>query len=105
MPVRADLVHNVGQILEDVTSCISGAAVVVVDITDANPNVMYELGYAHALGKPTVLICNAQHNGAPGEGIPFDIRGMRVLRFNLEEPAAFLSTLVAVIEKIMGVVC
>lgn len=101
-PVRADLVHNVGEILEDITACIAEAAVVVVDITGTNPNVMYELGYAHALGKPTVLICNTEDNRAWDKDLPFDIRGMRVLPINPWQKEKFLEELNAFLEQFSG---
>jgi hypothetical protein len=39
-----------------VQQAIERADVVIADITDANPNVMYEVGFAHALRKPMLLI-------------------------------------------------
>ena len=39
------------------------------DTTGGNPNVFYEIGYAHALGKPTILMCKK------GEKLPFDLQG------------------------------
>jgi hypothetical protein len=47
---------------------IDNADLVVADVTNLNPNVMYELGVAHALGKPTVMITQTLI------GLPFDIR-------------------------------
>ena len=55
-PERADDVFRAGSILQDIVALLSRAAVVLVDVTDNNRNVHYELGLAHALGKPTVLI-------------------------------------------------
>lgn len=78
---RGDLVHNAGQIMEDVTRCISAATVVIADITATNPNVMYELGYAHALKTPTVLVLWSEDSDALDK-VPFDIRGMRVMQIN-----------------------
>jgi hypothetical protein len=37
---------------------------------------MYEVGYAHALERPTVLICST-----PLEDLPFDIRNWHVLSY------------------------
>jgi nucleoside 2-deoxyribosyltransferase len=49
---------------------------VIAEITPANPNVFYELGYAQALGKPTILL--AQRGGT----LPFDIRSFRVVYYD-----------------------
>ena len=39
---------------------IREAGLIVADVTNANPNVMYELGYAHALKKPTIILCESE---------------------------------------------
>jgi nucleoside 2-deoxyribosyltransferase len=60
-------------ILHDIAQGIVDAKVVVAEITPANQNVFYEIGYAHALGKPTILLAER------GKQLPFDISGYRVL--------------------------
>ena len=69
----ADEVFGPGLILEDVIRGIVEAKIVIAEITQANKNVFYELGYTHALKKPTILLA--------GEGyeLPFDIKGFRCL--------------------------
>jgi CheY-like chemotaxis protein/nucleoside 2-deoxyribosyltransferase len=67
--VRADeLQHNKG-ILEVVYDRIKSAHIVVADMTGRNPNVYYEVGYAHALGKEVVLLAQR------ADDLPFDLRG------------------------------
>jgi hypothetical protein len=55
-PVRADEVFSAGSVLQDIVELLSNSSVVVADITENNRNVHYELGLAHALGKPTILV-------------------------------------------------
>ena len=55
-------------ILDRIFTQISKADVVVADMTDRNPNVFYEVGYAHALGKITLLLTQAVKD------IPFDLK-------------------------------
>lgn len=55
-------------ILDRIFTQISKADVVVADMTGRNPNVFYEVGYAHALGKVTLLLTQAV------EDIPFDLK-------------------------------
>ncbi len=45
----------------------------VADISGKNPNVLYEIGMAHSLGKNVVLIAEQ------GESLPFDIAAVRVV--------------------------
>jgi hypothetical protein len=66
-----------GNIMQQVWNSVRAAQVVVADLTGLNANVMYELGVAHALGKPTILITQ---NAAE---LPFDVRGMRWHAYNL----------------------
>jgi hypothetical protein len=76
-PIRADDMYEPGRlILQDIIQAIEQATVVIAEITPANQNVFYELGYAHALGKPTVLLA------ARGERLPFDISGFRCIFYD-----------------------
>ena len=50
--------------------------VVIAEISSSNANVFYELGYAHALDKPTVLLARR------GEVLPFDVSGYRVIFYD-----------------------
>lgn len=54
--------------LERIYSQISKADVIVADMTGRNPNVFYEVGYAHAMDK-IVLLLTQEH-----EDIPFDLK-------------------------------
>jgi hypothetical protein len=55
-PVRADEDFGAGSVLKDIVEMLSECSVVLADITEVNRNVHYELGLAHALGKPTILV-------------------------------------------------
>lgn len=55
-------------ILQRIYNQISKADVIIADMTGRNPNVFYEAGYAHALGKPVILLTKA------AEDIPFDLK-------------------------------
>lgn len=57
VPVRADAeIFGTGKIIDQIWSGIRAAKVLVAELTSRNPNVFYELGLAHALEKPVVLI-------------------------------------------------
>jgi len=76
--VRVDEITGPGIILDDVQQQIEKAQAVVVEISTQNPNVFYELGYAHALRKPAVLLVRRQE----GEKMPLDIRGYRAIFYD-----------------------
>jgi hypothetical protein len=80
VPVRADDVFRAGSVLQDIVDLLSRAAVVLADISESNRNVHYELGLAHALGKPTVLV-------APkGAQLFFDVGQERMLGYEKDNP-------------------
>jgi hypothetical protein len=74
--VRIDEKSGPGVIFQDMQREISRSDIVIAEITPANANVFYELGYAQALGKPTILL--AQRGGK----LPFDIASYRVVFYD-----------------------
>lgn len=49
-------------ITEEIEKVIMSASLVVADITDVNPNVMYELGLATAKNKPLILVASSSRS-------------------------------------------
>lgn len=74
--LRIDEKAGPGVIFQDIQREIEQAEIVIAEITPANPNVFYELGYAHALGKPTILLARREAQ------LPFDISSFRVVFYN-----------------------
>jgi len=73
--VRADDITNQRGIMGDIISNLEQCCIVVADLTDSNANVYYELGLAHALHKPVILLSQDV------EELPFDIRTERVIQY------------------------
>jgi hypothetical protein len=72
--IRADEVTGPGLIISDIIRQIAESQLIIADITPTtNPNVYFEVGYALALGKPTILLAR---KGTP---LPFDVAAYRVL--------------------------
>ena len=65
---RVDEQMFLENILERIYNQISRADIVVAEMTGRNPNVFYEAGYAHGLGKPVILLTKS------ADDIPFDLR-------------------------------
>ncbi len=73
--LRADDIWDNSTIIQDIFSLIYRASVVVVDFTGKNPNVMYETGIAHTLGKLVIPISQSL------DDVPFDMKHHRVLTY------------------------
>lgn len=72
---RADDFFGATAVISDVWAAISSARLVIADCTGRNPNVFYEMGIAHTLGKPVVLITQRR------EDVPFDIQHIRYIQY------------------------
>jgi len=76
--IRVDEIPGPGVILDDIQMQIEEAHAVVAEVSTHNPNVFYELGYAHALRKPAVLLVRRDESGK----MPFDVRGYRAIFYD-----------------------
>jgi len=71
--VRADETYGPGLIIADIIKQIYESKLIIAEISSSNPNVFYEVGYAHALNKPTILIAERTTK------LPFDVSPFRTL--------------------------
>lgn len=74
--IRMDEMMATGRIIDQIHDEIEKADLVIADVSDRNPNVMYELGFAQSLKKPILPIIQK------GESIPFDIASIRTLIYD-----------------------
>lgn len=95
---RADDIWENPAIIQDVVSLIDRSRIVVCDCTGRNPNVFYEAGIAHTLGREVILITQSEHD------IPFDLRHLRYVRYlnNVEGRAALTQALQARMQTLLG---
>ena len=77
---RSDKTYETGIIIAEIVQKMFRSHIIVAEITPnpANPNVYYEVGFAHALGKPVILVAdrNCPHK------LPFDISPFKVLFYD-----------------------
>jgi hypothetical protein len=79
-PKRADDLFRPSTIVQDIWNYTQQAKVILADLTGKNPNVFYELGLAHALAKPAILITQSM------DDVPFDLRALRVIEYDKNAP-------------------
>jgi nucleoside 2-deoxyribosyltransferase len=65
---RVDRREFQGSVVDEIQRLIRQSVAVIVDLSEAKPNVLYEAGYAHALNKPCIHICSTST-----EKLPFDV--------------------------------
>lgn len=76
---KADDIWENSTFIQDIFELIFTCKVVVADFTGKNPNVFYEIGVAHTLGKTVIPITQSL------EDIPSDLRHHRVLKYLANE--------------------
>jgi hypothetical protein len=77
---RADSIRSNRVVMHDIWKSLCEARIVIAELTTRNPNVFYELGIAHTLGKETIMLAQRE-----GERVPFDLAHIR--RINYENTA------------------
>jgi hypothetical protein len=95
---RADDIWENAAIIQDVVALIDRSRIVVCDCTGRNPNVFYEAGIAHTLGREVILITQNHQD------IPFDLRHLRYIPYhnNGEGRGALSTALQARMQTILG---
>ena len=94
---RVDQLTFTGDVVYLMRERIASSAVVVADLSEANPNVYLEVGYAWGVKVPCVLVCNKKTD------LKFDLRGQRCLFYgSIMELEKSLSTELAALSHQLG---
>lgn len=72
---RLDEARPAGRITDRLLGELRSATICIADITGTKPNVMWELGFAMALGKPVIVVTQSLSD------LPFDIRDMQTIEY------------------------
>lgn len=99
IPIRADNdIFSTGKVIDQIRSGIENAKVLLCELTGRNPNVLYELGLAHALGKPVVLVSENEHD------VPFDLKHIRVIFYDKNDPFWGENLITKVAENVLSAI-
>jgi hypothetical protein len=82
---RGDTQRLTLPVAQKIAGQIQRARLVIADLSGANPNVMYEVGVAHALKKPVIFLSQ----DAP-EAAPFDVRHFDFITYRLGDDDGLL---------------
>lgn len=72
---RADDIFSTRELLTDIWNALVNSFVVIADCTGRNANVFYELGIAHTLGKPVILLTQSEKD------VPTDVIRIRYIKY------------------------
>mgnify|MGYP000303569499 CR=1 FL=1 len=89
--------HNVltKALMDKIRDQIVEADVLLGDVTAGNPNVFYEIGLAHAFGKPVIFLTQDDPASAP-----VDVRQFEFIRYDLQRHEEFLAKLDNAIQNV-----
>jgi len=95
---RADDFFSSHEIMKDIWRSLLGTTAIIADCTGRNPNVFYEIGIAHTLGKPVILITQNK------DDVPFDLKAIRYIEYKYTPPGMkqFENALRSTINKILS---
>lgn len=77
--MKADDIYTLTSIPDDIRNYIENSDLVLADITNKNPNVLYELGLAHGMKKETVILTQKE------EDIASDLKHLRYFKYDDDE--------------------
>lgn len=84
-PYRVDRDPSASIPIEQIEKGIRGASMCLADITEDNPNVWFELGFAIAERKEVVLVCSDRRTTA----FPFDVQHRHIIKYKTESTSDF----------------
>jgi hypothetical protein len=82
---RADEILGLNPIIEKIETAIEAASICLADVSEDNPNVWLEVGYALALDRPTVILCDRSVRTK----LPFDVQHRPVIFYRTESRSDF----------------
>lgn len=84
-PQRADEILGLNPVIEKIETAIQSASICVAEVSEDNPNVWLELGYALALDRPTVILCDR----AARTKLPFDVQHRPIIFYRTDSRSGF----------------
>ncbi len=84
-PRRADDILGVQPVIQKIEQAINDADICVAEVSLDNPNVWLELGYALALNRPTVILCDR----ALRPSLPFDVQHRPVVFYSTDSKSGY----------------
>lgn len=95
--VRVDQMMHGGDAVNETLRQIRRCDLLIADLSSGETDVLYELGYAHALKKPVVQLCST-----PYEDLPFMVRNRETVPYTFGRTHLLVSELAVYIARLLG---
>jgi hypothetical protein len=73
---RADDIFAASGIVSVIAEALAKCSLVIADVTGRNPNVYYELGIAHSMGKKVIIVTQSR------DDMPFDVQHIQNIKYS-----------------------
>lgn len=96
--VRGDEIYSKPNVMADIWRSLRRTRLVIAELTGRNANVFYEIGLAHAIGKPIILLTRNEAD------VPFDLKALRYWYYDVNDPfwgKNLRSSIKQMIEKVL----
>jgi len=100
LSVRTDQLDLVGDVVGALHAAIRSSACGVAVISGNNANVMYELGLAHAQGKPVLLLCEKEAGSTNLPELPYDLRHESVIPYSVHDLATLRESIRSILDRL-----
>ncbi|MFL9709426.1 hypothetical protein [Methylobacillus sp. Pita1] len=84
-PYRVDQDPKVSIPIQDIENGIRDSKICFAEITQDNPNVWFELGYAISAGKEVVMVCSAERKIK----FPFDVQHRSIIKYDTDSASDY----------------
>ena len=98
-PYRVDRDPSVTVPIHQIEQGIRDADVCLAEISEDNPNVWFELGFAIASGRKVVLLCSRGREPP----FPFDVQHRTIIRYETSSPSDFSTTATEITRRLRGI--
>jgi hypothetical protein len=95
--IRVDHTEYSGDVVKKIKKLISDSRVVIADISGSRPNVLFEAGFAEALGRPVIYI-----SSSPLDEAPFDIRNEPIISYQIGQTKRLLPKLTTRLRAVLS---
>jgi hypothetical protein len=94
IPIRIDEEPIAGDIAIEIKQKIADSSFVIADVSEAKPNVLYEMGFAEGKQKRVFQVCST-----PLESLPFDIRNNQTIAYCKGQTSVLAKNLGLILRK------